>query len=271
MPVRRWVEPTRRGKAISSNPSSCVGSVDSDTLAHHAREGGASPTPTLHSYTPAPVHRIKDLRVSPTCAAAVRPFLERWHYSGSVNGIHVSHVFRMDNGMDMVGAAIYGTLAMGGVEGHYGGPGDNVVELRRLACIDDTPKNAESFLIGYSLRWLRRYSDVTVVLSYADTAYGHVGTIYKATGFAYQGVTQPGRIIMWEGRRYHDKAIRVKANGRTKPFASRLKAALVSGDAWYETTPGKHIYTIRLRSPKAVSLESVAMSRTNKERQGELL
>jgi len=64
-----------------------------------------------------------------------------------------------------------------------------VYEISRLAFDDDCPKNSESRLIGISLRLLRKYVDVRLVISYADTAQNHVGTIYKATGFTCKGLT----------------------------------------------------------------------------------
>ena len=53
------------------------------------------------------------------------------------------------------------------------------MELRRLCCIDETPKNTESYFIGRTLRWLRKNTGYKVVVSYADTHHGHEGTIYK--------------------------------------------------------------------------------------------
>ena len=40
------------------------------------------------------------------------------------------------------------------------------MELRRLVCIDDTPKNTESYFIGKTLRWLKHNTDVEVVVSF---------------------------------------------------------------------------------------------------------
>ena len=38
-----------------------------------------------------------------------------------------------------------------------------------------------------------------------------------------------------------------KYKNKLKPFAQKLRDALESGDAHYVNTPGKHIYTFRLR------------------------
>lgn len=68
-------------------------------------------------------------------------------------------------------------------------PGGILLELKRLACIENTPKNTESFFIGAALRWLVYNTDVTHILSYADSNQGHTGTIYKASNFRYLGET----------------------------------------------------------------------------------
>jgi hypothetical protein len=38
-----------------------------------------------------------------------------------------------------------------------------------------------------------------MIISYADTTYGHEGVIYKATNFKFMGQTSPGRVIMYKG------------------------------------------------------------------------
>jgi hypothetical protein len=59
-------------------------------------------------------------------------------------------------------------------------------------------------------------------------------------------MTNKGRVIMFEGRRYHDKTIRTKYKGNLKPFAIKIKNALIEGNANYVETLGKHIYIYNL-------------------------
>ena len=63
---------------------------------------------------------------------------------------------------------------------------DIVLELNRL-CINDGIKNGASFLVSKSLQMLPK---PTVVVSYADTAMGHVGYIYQASNFFFTGTTK---------------------------------------------------------------------------------
>ena len=177
----------------------------------------------------------------------IREFIETWHYSKSINGCIADYCFALYNPKDeMVGAMFYGRMAMANQWKRFSDNPDNVIELRRLCCIDDTPKNTESYFIGRSLKMLRRLWCRGVVVSYADKEYGHLGTIYKASNFKAVGDIKGAKVIMYNGRRYHDKTIRTKYKGELKPFAKRIKQALENGEAYYKTTAGKITYTYQL-------------------------
>jgi hypothetical protein len=185
--------------------------------------------------------------VEPVPRSEVARFIEQWHYSGSINGCKVSYCFAMYDGLTMVGAMLYGEMAMANQWKRFADCVEDVIELRRLCCIDDTPKNTESFFIGWTLRWLKKNTKVKVVVSYADAEYGHLGTIYKASNFTLDGKRAGAKVILWNGKRYHDKAIRTKYKGQLKPFAKRLTQALEDGEAQYAKTAGKYCYVYRLQ------------------------
>tara|TARA_R110000822_G_scaffold1299_6_gene5906 strand:+ start:6115 stop:6801 length:687 start_codon:yes stop_codon:yes gene_type:complete len=62
-----------------------------------------------------------------------------------------------------------------------------VLELTRLWLKDEAPKNSESFFIGKTFKWLKKNTDIKVLISYADPMADHVGIIYQATNWLYQG------------------------------------------------------------------------------------
>lgn len=64
-----------------------------------------------------------------------------------------------------------------------------IFELNRLWMDDICPKNTESRFIGWSLKRLREEYKDWIIVSYADTAQGHTGTIYRATGWTYTGLS----------------------------------------------------------------------------------
>lgn len=179
----------------------------------------------------------------------VRDFIEENHYSHSINGCIADYCFALYRNRDnrMVGAMFYGRMAMANQYKKYSDNQEEVTELRRLVLIDDTPKNTESFFIGKTLRWLKRNTSVRIIVSYADPNYGHDGTIYKASNFKHVGMTSKGRVIIYNGKKYHDKTIRTKYKGKLKPFAKEVKTALEKGKAYYKTQLPKHIYVYNLK------------------------
>jgi len=172
----------------------------------------------------------------------VRDFIELWHYSHNINGLMSSYCFKLLHNGEIVGAMIYGKLGMANAWKKYGDSEHEVIELRRLVLIDDTPKNSESFFIGKTLRYLKQNTPIKTIVSYADPNYGHSGIIYQATNFTQVGMTAKGKVIMWNGKKYHDKAIRTMYKGKLKPFAQRLKDALEANEAHYEIQLPKVIY-----------------------------
>src|SRR5688500_16484687 len=152
----------------------------------------------------------------------IKDFIERNHYSGNINGCIADFCFGLYNNGSLIGALFYGRLAMANQWKRFSDSPDNVIELRRLCCIDDTPKNTESFFIGKTLRILKKlWRKDGIVVSYSDLEYGHSGTIYRASNFICLGQSKGAKIILFEGKRYHDKAIRTTYKGELKPFAKR--------------------------------------------------
>lgn len=182
---------------------------------------------------------------------AISSFIERWHYSGSINGCISDFCFALFSPENiMKGGMFYGRMAMCNQWKRFSDKPSDVIELRRLCLVDETPRNAESFFIGKSLKLLKRAWDGNIVVSYADKEFGHKGTIYKATNFKMVGEIPGSKIIIYNNKRYHDKAIRTKYKGTLKPFAKRIKEALVSGEAFYKKTAGKYTYVYTLQKRK---------------------
>jgi len=186
--------------------------------------------------------KVKTYRIELCERNEIRDFIETWHYSKNINGLISDYCFKLLDGETIIGGMIYGRIAMAGVWKKYAENENELTELRRLCCIDDTPKNTESYFIGHTLRWIKKNTIIKRVVSYADTTYNHEGTIYKASNFKHCGMTSKGKVIMYQGKRYHDKTIRTKYKGKLKPFAKRIKEALEMGEAKYVITKGKHIY-----------------------------
>jgi len=81
--------------------------------------------------------------VMPVAVAVVRPFIEEHHYSKSINGCKVSMAFALYEAGEMVGAVLFGPLSTTAWK-RYGEREADVVELRRLVCLDRCPHNAQA-------------------------------------------------------------------------------------------------------------------------------
>lgn len=178
----------------------------------------------------------------------IESFIEKNHYSQSINGCDTAYCFRLMDGNQIIGAAFFGRLAMANQWKKFGESAQDVIELRRLCCIDNTPKNTESYFIGAMLKWLKKNTHHKVVVSYADAEHGHTGTIYKASNFKYLGKQKGAKVIIYNNKQYHDKTIRTKYNGQVKPYGQKIIDALANGEAVYKQTAGKHTYLYELRT-----------------------
>lgn len=75
---------------------------------------------------------------------------------------------------------------------------NEVLNLSRMVILPDTPKNAATFFLSRSVRLIEpRWRCLT---TYADTWRGHDGTIYRASGWEYLGLTKPERTYVKDGR-----------------------------------------------------------------------
>ena len=126
------------------------------------------------------------MKVLPINTFEVEPWLLEKHYAKRMCPISYSFGLYIDE--QLVGVVTYGmpaspNLCMGicGID-HK----DKVLELNRL-CLNDGVKNGASFLVSKSLQMLPK---PTIVVSYADTAMGHVGYIYQASNFLFTGTTK---------------------------------------------------------------------------------
>ena len=151
--------------------------------------------------------RQEHLRVIPETAPSLEPFrAERYHVGDidkqTANELVVRHHYlhrkpsnRFSFGLygedgDVLGVCTFGQPASHHLQKSVC-PGDptHVLELNRLWVHDSCPRNSESFFVARALHALPAF----LVVSYSDTAWGHVGTIYRALGFKYAGWTDMER------------------------------------------------------------------------------
>jgi hypothetical protein len=123
----------------------------------------------------------------------------KWHYLGRCGFLHSYSFGAYFNGF-ILGAITYSTPGAQKIAALYDDH-RGVFELTRLALSPKCPKNSESRCIAITLRMLRKLELVKMVITYADTLQGHVGTIYKASGFEYIGLTAKKKDFFVNGKK----------------------------------------------------------------------
>jgi len=179
----------------------------------------------------------------------IQQFLKKWHYSDYT---YIQHketftLYREGNwGMpELVGVCVYTRPAgVSAAQKYYPEAPDRCLELRRLCLIDDTPKNAESFFIAKTLRWLKKYTEWEYVISYADPEQGHTGTIYRASNFHYHGMTSGSSYLLVDGKEFHIRTLSML----DRPYGREINERYKNKDPNVQVikSGAKHIYTYKL-------------------------
>ena len=121
----------------------------------------------------------------------------------------------------------------------------DVIELNRL-CLRNNVKNEASFLVGNSLRLIKKDK---IVVSFADTSQSHVGSVYQASNFLYCGLSAKRTDWKVKGKEHlHGQTIADEFRGvKNRAKAMREKY----GDNFYlEPRPRKHRYVFICGSKK---------------------
>jgi hypothetical protein len=179
----------------------------------------------------------------------IQTFLKKWHYSDYTYLQHKETFTLWVSGNfgfpELVGVCIYTRPAgIAAANKYYPKDPDKCLELRRLCLIDDTPKNAESYFVSRTLKFLKQKTNWQFVISYADPEQGHSGVIYRASNFKYEGVTGVGSKLEVDGESFHIRTLTMLDREYGRIINQRYKA----GDENVKIikTQPKHIYTYKL-------------------------
>lgn len=137
-------------------------------------------------------------RVSTLSPVPLWDWMIRRHYLRRWPGV-VTLTLGMRCGLDYVGVIVF-ALPPRETAQRYGGV---TWELARLWIEDRIPRNAESWLIGRAIKYIRaNHQQVRFLVSYADPTFGHSGGIYKASNWKSDGLTKPASDYECQGRRF---------------------------------------------------------------------
>jgi ribosomal protein S18 acetylase RimI-like enzyme len=118
-------------------------------------------------------------------------FISKYHYAGRVgrSGVNLGYYL----GDQLIAVIIYSSPIRQEVAFKQGYSYQQVMELSRLAIHPQyQAKNLASHLISQSITYMRKIRlDVKLLVSFADTTYNHIGTIYKASNWILDGEVAP--------------------------------------------------------------------------------
>lgn len=197
-----------RGQTSSDFPTHFVpgaGSVSAARPASQQARSGATPTPALQTRKPV---GPKDLIVGPIAPSVARDLCERFHYLKSYPGGALLN-FGVFVGQALRGVAVIGVGPFNIHRLFRHAEPHEVQCLSRLWIDDRCGRNSESRVLGIILRLLRRHqSQVKALVAYSDPEAGHIGTIYRAAGFAYLGRSYPMPLYQFpDGSVHHSRTL----------------------------------------------------------------
>ena len=172
----------------------------------------------------------KKASVRECCFSDITGIFAAHHYKGS----------RIGGGITQCLAMVYENRVAGGMV--LGPPRHSEkypqsIDIRRMACLEDMPRNSESWFLAKGIKWIKRNTEARGVLSYSDLTQGHEGTIYKAANFDLVGTTSPTKWVEWKGEQYHPRSLSID-----RDYSYKMRSALKTGEAVIHTGQPKKIW-----------------------------
>jgi hypothetical protein len=126
------------------------------------------------------------MRVLPIKYEETKDWLLNVHYLKRMPVI--SYAFGLFEDSDCLGIVTFGLPASPSLcKGICGDEwSSKVIELNRM-CFREQVKNGNSYLISQAMKFIPK---PMIVVSYADTKFGHLGKVYQASNFIYTGITK---------------------------------------------------------------------------------
>lgn len=125
------------------------------------------------------------------------------------------------------------------------------LEITRVICHPDAPKNTASQSVAGVMRYVHRQKGAEWLFSYADTAQNHHGGIYQALNALYVGLSNPFTYgYFLDGKRVHQRS--VSAMYGTVKWPDAPDAAAAQGQTLTrerDVDKPKHCYILPCSTP----------------------
>jgi hypothetical protein len=204
---------------------------------------------------------VTKVRVAPIAKSIAKDMIVTYHYTHAWTMCRYAFgIFYMGDERDvfgnnekLIGCAIYGfpVGAKAATSICEGLSKDNALELTRLFVHDGYGSNIESYALGQTFKWFKENDkNIKVLLSYADNGQGHLGGIYKATNWRYEGYSSqmalmPNYDISLtgpEGTFIHSRTVFSKWGSNNLDHLKREIGKEGYTEFWRRRSPDKHRY-----------------------------
>ena len=186
----------------------CGGSSVVEHPLFQAEDGGSTPTPPLHAH---------DLTFDPCAFALAVECNGRWHSRlPHCQRGPWQYAFKAVARGRVYAIALWHNPSGRCLPHHW-------LELRRLACSDDAPRNTCSRFMAWMIRYFRRNCpERERCISYQDTAV-HSGTIYRAAGWTAAYTSKPRLRDRSKPRKGTERMYRTNANGLSVDGSAKVR------------------------------------------------
>lgn len=178
------------------------------------------------------------MKITSASPLAIRHACLTFHYAQAVPAVQYGYNIYTDDG-EWCGVICFGSGATPRIGSPYELFQGEVLELTRVAL--NGKQTTTSQCVAAALRELRKDSPITrLVVSYADIDQGHIGTIYQATNWIYEGVKNEGDrgAFLIHGQRMHPRTVYSKGWRQSVTWLREN----IDPDAQEIRTAGKHKY-----------------------------
>lgn len=175
-----------------------------------AENGGSIPTIALH---------VKELIFEPCEKRHAVELVRIWHSRlPECQAGPWQYAFRAHKNDCTYAVALWNNPSARCLPGHW-------LELRRMACAPDCPKNTPSKFLAWMIRYFRsKCPEREKAISYQDLSV-HSGTIYKAAGWTVEHISKPRIRDRSKARTGTERLYRSNKNGLAPDAAGKARWA----------------------------------------------
>lgn len=197
---------------------------------------------------------LKTSRVRPIGRRMAENIILRYEWLGTMASS--SHHYGIFFGNYCAGAtcvAVGSGTAGSNVAAFFGLEPRQMAILARGACVHWAPNGANSRLVSWTAKLVARDSAAKLMIAYADTDAGEIGTIYQACGWTYIGQSASVHQYVAPNGRIYDRRI-LHARGTARGVSGRQYAAYLIAHGWrrQDSNPKHRYVTILDRSDAAL-------------------